>query len=104
MGRTSMNNSRPSPVYHYIPRCSAPGCARAATYKIAAVWISGQLAELKNYGLACDGHRQELFEQARDRRARLEPSYDESIGEVTVYAFDPEALDADLVALSDLVG
>jgi hypothetical protein len=68
------------------------------------VWISGQLAELKNYGLACECHRREVLERARDSRMRLEPAYDESIGEVELYPFDPEVPDAELMASREVMG
>ncbi len=46
-----------------------PGCRAPAVYKIAATWSDGSSRELKNYGLACEGHRdQELADRPAPSR------------------------------------
>ena len=52
-------------LFRYRPSCSANGCAAVAHYKMAAAWSDGTSRELKNYGLACDTHRNSLLERAR---------------------------------------
>jgi len=72
----------PDLTFHYTPTCSVPGCDRAATSKIASFWSYGPLRERKNYGLACDQHREPLLVQAQIRRQRLAVSDDEQLGPV----------------------
>ena len=59
-----MDQSRP---FRYRPGCSAPACDRPAIYKIAATWSDGTSRELKNYGLACEAHRDSQLTAARSR-------------------------------------
>ena len=63
-GTTAMDDSR---SFRYRPGCSAPGCDRPALYKIAAIWSDGTSRELKNYGLACENHRDLQLSAARGR-------------------------------------
>ncbi len=48
------------------PPARQPGCDRPPTCKIAASWSYGPLRERKNYGLACDHHRDALLALARE--------------------------------------
>ena len=66
-------------AFQYQPTCSATDCTNAAAYKVAAPWSNGTSRELKNYGLACEQHRDSLLAagpgasqgpQARRRRDR----------------------------------
>lgn len=68
--------------FFYRPACSVPGCDLPPVVKIAAAWSNGPLAELKNYGLACDQHREPLLAMARQRRHALAVSDDEQVGPV----------------------
>ncbi len=76
-------------VFAYEPACSEPGCNRAPTVKIASFWSHGPLREFKNYGLACDEHRDRLLARARVRRAALAVSDDEQIGPAEAIPLTP---------------
>ncbi len=39
---------------NYVVRCTAPGCANPAGFKIAARWSDGVTHELKTYSLCCE--------------------------------------------------
>ena len=71
--------------FRYPVPCSSPGCPEPPRYKIAAPWSDGPLRELKNYGLACDRHRESLLALALVRRERLAVSDDEVVGPVEVF-------------------
>lgn len=87
--------------FRYVPKCSIYGCDHPAIYKIAATWSSGNLSELKNYGLSCEDHRQEQLVRARASRQEFRPAEGESLGEVALYLFRPGARDADLVRVPE---
>ena len=72
------------PTFRYSATCTNPGCSAPPRYKIAAPWSDGPLRELKNYGLACELHRQTLLDRALARRERLAVRDDEQIGPVEV--------------------
>jgi hypothetical protein len=93
-----MDDTRP---FHYRPACSAPGCGRPALYKIAATWSDGTSRELKNYGLACDGHRGSQLAAAQSRLRALDLSDGESVGPVELYVLRTGCRDVDLPRLSD---
>ena len=76
-------------AFRYASRCSAPGCRLAPRYKIAATWTSGTLRELKNYGLACEGHRDALLKRGKLHRQGLALAEDEVVGPVEVFALAP---------------
>ena len=59
-------------AFRYQPTCSVRGCGQPASYKVAAPWSSGTSRELKNYGLACEEHREAQLSRAREARAVLE--------------------------------
>lgn len=65
--------------------CSAPGCERPATRKLAATWSYDRFQELKTYGYACDEHINDVTRMAekRPRPRHLAPG--ESIGAVASY-------------------
>jgi len=75
------------PTFHYQITCSARDCDRPPRYKIAAHWSYGPLRELKNYGLACEGHRDDLLVRARSRREILSVGDDEAVGPVAAFPF-----------------
>ena len=75
--------------FRYRPVCSAPGCEEAAVYKIGAPWSDGTRHELKNYGLACPGHRDAQMERARVNRNGLKLEVGESMGDVRLFLLDP---------------
>lgn len=83
-------------TFQYQPRCSAPGCANPAQYKIGAVWTDGTSRELKNYGLACDTHRAEQVERARTSRASVKTAEGETVGPVELYRLIPGQRDSQL--------
>ena len=72
-------------AFRYCIGCSATGCETPAVYKIAAVWSDGTSRELKNYGLACDEHRELLLAAARQRHETPKRAEDETVGPVTLY-------------------
>jgi len=83
------------PTFHYSIACSSPGCSEAPRYKIAAAWSDGPLRELKNYGLACERHRESLLARALGQRERLAVRDDEQIGPVEVFEL-PRLSDPDV--------
>lgn len=82
--------------FHYRPRCSAPDCEEAATYKVGAIWTDGTSRELKNYGLACEVHRDSLFDRAKRHRDGLRLADGETVGPVTLYRLEPGRRDTEL--------
>jgi hypothetical protein len=72
-------------AFRYCIGCSASGCETPAVYKIAAVWSDGTSRELKNYGLACDEHRELLLAAARQRHQAPKRAEDETVGPVALY-------------------
>ena len=87
--------------FHYLPRCSAPGCDRPALYKLAATWSDGTSRELKNYGTTCDAHRDALLARARSHRATLKLAEGEAVGPVGLYRLAPGRHDAELERVAD---
>jgi hypothetical protein len=85
--------------FHYRPGCSAPRCREPALYKIAATWSDGSSRELKNYGLACEQHRDQELALARRHHQRLRLAEDESVGSVELYLLRPGCRDAALVPI-----
>src|SRR5262249_52093807 len=83
------------------PKCSAPGCGKAALYKVAATWSDGTHSELKNYGLACEAHRAEQLARARSSRQGLTVSEGEKVGEVGLYQLMPGLHDRELTPVPD---
>ncbi len=71
--------------FRYAATCHAAGCAFPPCCKIAAPWSHGPLRELKNYGLACEGHRDQLLALARSRREALAVGDDEAVGPVATF-------------------
>jgi hypothetical protein len=91
-----MDRGRP---FCYPPGCSSPTCRRPALYKIAAAWSDGTSRELKNYGLACDVHRESQLTAARDRHQALKRSDGESVGPVELYVLRLGCRDIELKTL-----
>jgi hypothetical protein len=90
-----------SPPFHYQPRCSAPGCGQPAVYKVAAAWSNGTSQELKNYGLACEAHRDSQLARARANRQGLKTAEGETVGEVGLYQLLPGVRDVELTRVPD---
>ena len=84
-------------VFRYQPACSSPGCDLPAVYKVAANWSDGTSQELKNYGLACEEHRQSALDAARKRRAALKLWDGETVGTISLYKIQPGRRDVELV-------
>ncbi|WP_422929902.1 hypothetical protein [Singulisphaera sp. PoT] len=82
--------------FHYQATCTAPGCNRAATYKVAAPWTNALSQELKNYGLACEEHRDSQLQVAREHRDSLNVAEEESVGPVELYRLVPGRRDVEL--------
>src|SRR5215211_1217282 len=87
--------------FHYQPRCSTPGCDRPALYKVAAAWSDGTSRELKNYGTACQEHRDALLARARANRGALRPAEGETLGPVGLYQLAPGRRDSELKRLAE---
>jgi hypothetical protein len=83
-------------TFQYRPRCSDPGCDQPASFKVGAIWSDGTSRELKNYGLACEAHRQSIFERAKQRRDGLRLADGETVGPVTLYVLQPGRRDTEL--------
>ena len=87
--------------FNYQPLCFAAGCGKSATYKICAPWSNGSQREVKNYGCACEDHRQLLVQRARANRSKLAVAEGETVGQVGVYRLEPGCRDLQLVPLSE---
>jgi hypothetical protein len=68
---------------------------------VAASWSDGTSRELKNYGTACEPHRDELLARARTHRATLTLAEGEAVGPVGLYRLVPGRHDAELERLSE---
>jgi hypothetical protein len=87
--------------FRYRPRCSAPGCNEPAVYKVAAPWSNGTSHELKNYGLACEAHRNSQLALAQVHRQGLALAEGETLGAVGLYHLEPGRRDKELRRLPD---
>ncbi len=85
----------------YQPRCSAPGCDAPACYKIAAPWSNGTSHELKNYGLACEAHKDSQLARGQIHRQGLVLSEGETLGAVGLYELATDRRDVQLHRLPD---
>ena len=88
-------------TFHYVPKCSAPRCGKPAVFKVAAPWSNGTSHELKNYGLACDAHRDSQLALAQVHRQGLALADGETVGSVGLYHLDPDRRDVELRRLPD---
>lgn len=88
-------------TFHYQPKCSAPQCNQPAAYKVAAPWSNGTSHELKNYGLACEEHRDSQLARAQLHREGLALAEGETVGSVGLYKLEPGRRDATLQRLPD---
>ena len=88
-------------VFHYHPVCSAPKCGKPAVFKVAAPWSNGRSHELKNYGLACEVHRDSQLARAQLNRNGLALAEGETVGAVGLYELKAGARDAALARLPD---
>jgi hypothetical protein len=87
--------------FHYQPTCSAQNCDKPAVYKVAAAWSNGTSRELKNYGLACEDHRDSQLSLAQVHRKDLKLAQGETVGPVGLYQLVPGRRDAELPRLPD---
>lgn len=87
--------------FTYQPCCDTPGCGRPAIYKLAAEWSYGNVAELKNYGVTCEGCLDERLDEARTRRVAIRPAEGESLGPVAAYQLMPGVRDRELSKVRD---
>jgi hypothetical protein len=88
-------------AFRYQPTCSAPSCGQPAQYKVAAPWSNGTSRELKNYGLACEAHRDTQLAQAQSHRKNLKLAEGETVGQVGLYQLVEGKRDAELPRLPD---
>src|SRR4051794_19072333 len=88
------------PTFRYRAVCSTSGCDRPAVYKIAASWSDGSSRELKNYGLACEEHRDQELAVARRRHDSLSHSKSETVAPVELYRLISACRDRDLLPIS----
>lgn len=89
------------PVFRYRPICSVPRCTHPAAFKVAAIWSDGTSRELKNYGLACQAHRDAQLARAQLHRQRLVEVEGETVGPVGLYELIPGRRDVELPRLPD---
>ena len=87
--------------FHYQPRCYAPQCKRPAVYKVAAPWSNGTSHELKNYGLACEAHRDSQLALGQIHRQGLSLGEGETLGTVGLYKLNTGGRDVELTRLPD---
>lgn len=87
--------------FQYQPTCSVPKCGQPAVYKVAAPWSNGTSRELKNYGLACEAHRDTQLAQAHQHRQGLKVAEGEVVGPVGLYQLAPGKRDVELTRLPD---
>lgn len=83
-------------TFRYATACHCAGCPDPPRFQVAAPWSYGPLRELKNYGLACERHREAVLDRARQHREALKVSDDETVGPVEVYEFAPGHRDSGL--------
>jgi hypothetical protein len=88
-------------TFRHEPTCSAPQCDAPAVYKVAAPWSNGTSRELKNYGLACEAHRDSLLALAQIHRQGLKLAEGETVGPVGLYRLAAGKRDAELIRLPD---
>ena len=88
-------------VFRYQPTCSAPNCGKPAVFKVAAPWSNGTSHELKNYGLACEIHRDSQLARAQLKHNGLALAEGETVGAVGLYELKPGSRDATLARLPD---
>jgi len=93
-----MDQNKP---FRYRPSCSASHCDQPAVYKIAATWSDGSSRELKNYGLACEVHRDSYVAAARRAHQGLRVSDGETVGPVEIYVLRSGCRDAELVRYAE---
>ncbi len=87
--------------FQYQITCSAPNCNQPAVYKIAAPWSDGISRELKNYGLACEAHRDSQLARGQLHRQGLVLAEGETVGQVGLYQLVPGKRDLELPRLPD---
>jgi hypothetical protein len=88
-------------AFQYQPTCSASNCTNPAVYKVAAPWSNGTSRELKNYGLACEAHRDSQLALAQMHRKDLKLAEGETVGQVGLYQVVPGRRDAELPRLPE---
>lgn len=89
------------PSFRYQAMCSCQDCREAAVYKVAAPWSNGTHRELKNYGLACESHRDAQLARGQQHRQGLKLADGETIGQVGVYKLVSGKRDAELPRVAE---
>ncbi len=84
------------PPFHFEPMCSAPECGRSGVFKVAAPWSYGSSRELKNYGLCCELHKDELLARSLQKADGLILAEGEDVGPIGVYQILPGVRDTEL--------
>jgi hypothetical protein len=90
-----------SKAFQYQATCTAANCTKPAVYKVAAPWSNGTSRELKNYGLACEEHRDAQLATAQAHRKGLKLAEGETVGQVGLYKVIPGKRDVELPRLPD---
>jgi hypothetical protein len=80
--------------------CNVPDCTKPALYKIAAAWSDGASRELKNYGLACESHRDVQLDRALRHHQALRVAEGETVGPVELYLLREGCRDAELARVA----
>ncbi|HEV3166074.1 MAG TPA: hypothetical protein VGZ22_18750 [Isosphaeraceae bacterium] len=82
--------------YSYRPKCSVAACNQPVRFKVAALWSYGSTRELKNYGLACETHRDAQLARAHSKYQGVHLADGEAVGPVTLYEYVAGHRDAQL--------
>jgi hypothetical protein len=82
--------------------CYAKGCAREATFKIAARWSDGVTSELKTYFLACSDCVADLYQLACAKKAACRLAAGESLSDPQVFEIARGQRDRELNRRADL--
>jgi hypothetical protein len=90
------------PMPNYLIRCTAPGCAEPASYKIAARWSDGVTHELKTYALSCSACLAESFHRSRAKQAACRLAPNETLEAPSIYDLSRGRRDPQLVRRDDL--
>ena len=90
------------PMPSYLVRCTSPGCAEPAQYKIAARWSDGVTGELKTYALSCPRCLAESFHRSRAKQAACRLAPGETLESPGIYELIRGRRDPLLVRRDDL--
>ena len=88
-------------AFQYTPKCSTPRCGKPAAFKVAAPWSNGTSHELKNYGLACETHRDSQLALAKLHSQGHVLADGETLGGVGLYLLESGRRDNTLKRMPD---